>query len=152
MLVIMNLSCTWEPAPRTVANEDVGVAARLDIDRFARRLRDGASSPYGSGQCVRFVGSALEGAGARASQWPQHARDFGPALRRLGFRLVADDTLRHYVMAKGDVAVIEGTSKCPGGHVQGCDGSAWISDFVQAGFWPGPSYRNEEPRFAIYRP
>jgi len=42
------------------------------------------------------------------------------------------------VAQQGDIAVIQPTSagNCAG-HIEGYDGSAWISDFIQSGFWPG---------------
>ena len=52
---------------------------------------------------------------------------------------------------KGDVAVMQGFTSSPAGHMQMFDGSVWISDFKQNGFWAGPGYRTHKPAFKIYR-
>jgi hypothetical protein len=39
----------------------------------------------------------------------------------------------------------------PAGHIAGYDGKSWVSDFVQADFWPGQAYRKEKPSYVVYR-
>jgi hypothetical protein len=39
----------------------------------------------------------------------------------------------------------------PYGHIQMYNGTQWISDFKQKGFWPGADYRNVQPNFTILR-
>lgn len=127
--------------------------ARIDIDKFITRLRRDALPPYGVGHCAKFVRLALEHGGAVTTGRPVDAKDWGPTLVANGFRALAVLHPSTYAYTKGDVAVIQGISSSVSGHIQGFDGSAWISDFVQPdGFWPGSSYRNEQPNFVVYRP
>jgi hypothetical protein len=77
-----------------------------------------------------------------------NAKDFGPLLVKLGFRVVTGSP---YLMVKGDVIVMQGTSKSAYGHTELYDGRNWVSDFIQDGMWPGPSYRDEKPKFVVYR-
>ena len=46
---------------------------------------------------------------------------------------------------------MQGFTSSPAGHMQMFDGSVWISDFKQNGFWAGPGYRTHKPAFKIYR-
>ncbi|MBV8621498.1 MAG: CHAP domain-containing protein [Curvibacter sp.] len=127
------------------------------MDKFLRQLRTIALPPFGHGKCATHVRRALEAAGASTNGHPTYAKDWGPTLVRIGFRAVSS---ANYQPAKGDVAVIQGTSSSVPGHIEAYDGRNWISDFVQpvrsgddppGGFWPGPSYRNETPDYVIYR-
>ncbi len=127
--------------------------ARIDIEKFVAQLRRDALPPYGLGRCAKFVRLALEHGGAVTAGHPVDAKEWGPTLARNGFHTVAVVNPLTFAYSKGDVAVIQGTSSSASGHIQGFDGTTWISDFVQpSGFWPGPSYRNEKPNFAVYRP
>jgi hypothetical protein len=70
-------------------------------------------------------------------------------LETLGFILVQGDDSDAVL---GDIAVIQATSESKDGHIEGYDGTEWISDFVQKrGFWPGPSFRAEQPASVLYR-
>jgi hypothetical protein len=71
---------------------------------------------------------------------------------RNGFHEVPVADPSTFSFMKGDVAIIEPTEHGnPAGHIEGFDGKAWISDFVQSGFWPGPAYSKEEPSYVVYR-
>jgi hypothetical protein len=124
----------------------------FDVDKFGKHLQVNALPPFGQGKCARFVRLALEAGGAQIAGHPASAKDWGPVLLRAGFKTVTAAKIENYRPSSGDVAVIQGTSSRADGHIQGYDGSQWISDFVQSAFWPGPSYRNEKPDFKIYRP
>jgi hypothetical protein len=143
----------WAPQARapslTLASS---CALDFDIGAFVGCLRSQATPDFVPGHCVQSMALALGMAGAVVAGHPQHARDWGPYLWRIGFRLVKCDSFRRYAAAAGDIAVIDGTGANRGGHVQGFDGAAWISDFIQAGFWPSAGYRRAEPGFEIYRP
>ena len=123
--------------------------AAIDIEKFVQKLRTQALPPFGQGRCARYVRMALEAAGAQTAGHPVHAKDWGPTLARIGLRALSSE---QYVPLKGGVVVMEGTSTSASGHIQGFDGRQWISDFVQPAFWPGPSYRKEEPAYVVYRP
>jgi hypothetical protein len=123
----------------------------IDISRFATHLRNRAVSGFGKGLCARFVRLALEEAGADTAGHPVSAKDWGPTLLHIGFQPIDIASVDGFLPEKGDVAVIQPTSTHPYGHIQGFDGKNWISDFVQAAFWPGPAYRKEKPPSIVYR-
>ncbi len=125
--------------------------AQLDIDRFIVQLQAQALPPFGQGRCARFVRLALEAGGGLTAGHPVHAKDWGPTLVQIGLRAVAGAMASGYPYQKGDVVVMQATSTSASGHIQAFDGTQWISDFRQAGFWPGPAYRHEQPSFVLYR-
>ncbi|WLI90647.1 CHAP domain-containing protein [Massilia sp. R2A-15] len=124
----------------------------FNVSIFATHLRKSAVSGFGRGLCARYVRQALEDGGADTAGHPVSAKDWGPTLLRIGFQPIDIASIDGFVPQKGDVAVIQATSAHPHGHIQGFDGKNWISDFVQAAFWPGPAYRRETPPSAVYRP
>ncbi|WP_434114363.1 CHAP domain-containing protein [Paraburkholderia caffeinilytica] len=74
-----------------------------------------------------------------------YAKDYGPLLEAVSFR-----------QATGDVIVIQPAPGNPSGHMAIFDGSIWVSDFKQThpgqqSFYPGPSYRQSQPTYKIYR-
>ena len=123
----------------------------VDVSKFATHLRACAVSGFGKGMCARYVRQALESGGADTSGHPVSAKDWGPLLLLNGFHPLELASIEAFVPEKGDVAVIQPTSNCPHGHIQAFDGKNWISDFVQAAFWPGPAYRKEKPSSTVYR-
>lgn len=123
--------------------------AAFDKIRFATHLRTNAVPPYGVGKCALHVRLALRAAGITPASHPVYAKNWGPTLEAQGFEQLTPGAT--YVAEKGDVAVIQATSVANAGHIQGYDGKNWTSDFIQTAFWPGPSYRNEEPEYVIYR-
>ena len=120
----------------------------FDADRFAETLRANALPPFGQGRCAKHVRLALEAAGVNSAGHPVSAKDYGPFLRNRGFATVSH---AGYVPQLGDIVVIQHTSRSADGHIEGFDGTQWISDFVQREFWPGPSFRTEQPSFEIFR-
>jgi len=52
---------------------------------------------------------------------------------------------------RGDIVVIQKTTKNENGHIAIYNGNNWVSDFKQQGFWPSSSYRSENPPYKIYR-
>ena len=102
----------------------------IDSQKFAAALKTNALPPFGQGRCARFVRLALEAAGADTTGHP------------------VDDG---YTVQLGDIAVIQSTSESVPGHIEGFDGTNWVSDFVQQAFWPGPSFRKEKPAYVVYR-
>lgn len=52
----------------------------------------------------------------------------------------------------GDIVVIQSyTGGSVHGHIQMYNGTQWVSDFKQSGFWPGSGYRKNEPSYSIFR-
>lgn len=123
----------------------------IDKDKFASHLRTHAAK-LSQRKCAAYVRTALEAGGARTTGHPVHAKDYGPVLEKNCYRMLSQQSLDTYTPLKGDIAVIQPTSRGTSGHIEGYDGKAWVSDFVQAGFWPGPAYRKEKPNYVIYRP
>ena len=120
----------------------------FDTQKFAAALKANALPPFGRGQCAKYVRLALESAGADTTGHPVNAKEYGPTLERIGFQSVTADG---YAAQCGDIAVIQSTSDSVPGHIEGFDGTNWVSDFIQAAFWPGPSFRNETPAYVVYR-
>lgn len=120
----------------------------FDAALFVQHLRDNALPPYGVGRCATYVREAMETAGLSAVSRPRLAKDYGPWLRARGFREIPS---KGYKPRLGDIAVFQGLSPGAAGHIQGWDGTHWISDFVQPGFWPGSRYKAAEVPFVLYR-
>ena len=120
----------------------------FDKQKFAHALRTNALPPFGIGKCATYVRLALEAAGLSTDPHPPYAKEWGPTLERLGFTTVSQTG---YTPQTGDIIVMQQTSACIYGHMEGYDGSNWVSDFVQRELWPGPSFRAEKPAYAIYR-
>lgn len=133
----------------------------------AANITKRVTTPKSSGSCAKSVRLSLM-AGGYADKfkkygWPVPAADYGPYLEKYGFTKVGTvrDRSRSPSWAQpGDVAVWprlgsgEGTaSSRKYGHIQllGTDG-VWRSDFKQAQFGPGSSYRRSAVSFpTIYR-
>lgn len=133
------------------AGEGASNVASFDKAKFGKYLRDHISKEqFGEGACALHVRLALFDADRKLVTWPASAKNWGASLLALGFSEVAT---AGYVAQSGDIAVIQPpkSAKRQDGHIQGYDGTAWISDFVQTGFWPGPAYRTDKPTYVVYR-
>ncbi|MEI7345988.1 pesticin C-terminus-like muramidase [Dickeya chrysanthemi] len=116
------------------------------------------------GYCARAVVDAIQAGGTKIERAPA-AKDLGSKLIAAGFSPIFSmpRPSREYDRSKlipGDVVVLEGFTKDekagikknhPFGHAAMYDGSKWISDFTQSGFYPGPDYRAALPGYTIYR-
>ncbi|QRN55947.1 CHAP domain-containing protein [Dyella caseinilytica] len=97
------------------------------------------------GKCATYVRRAIEWGGVSLGRTPS-ATDMGLALQAAGFYEINGSP------QKGDVVVIQPAPGHTDGHVAIYDGQHWISDFKQLhGLYPGPSYRNSQPSYKIYR-
>ncbi|MGZ5199707.1 MAG: CHAP domain-containing protein [Telluria sp.] len=123
----------------------------FDKDKFATYLTAHAGK-HSQSHCAKFVRLALEAGGADTKGHPIPAKDYGLTLTRNGFRAITVADPAKFIFIKGDVVVMEPTKKGnQAGHIAGFDGKNWISDFVQAGFWPGLAYKKEKPSYVVYR-
>lgn len=130
----------------------IGSIMRLATDKFATHLRSKAVDKS-RGKCVLYVRLALRAGGANLGKHPEHAKDYGPVLRRIGYSEIAVENPATYKFMKGDIVVIQPyTGGSKSGHIAAFDGTQWISDFVQRDFWSGPQYRKHKPTHAFYRP
>ena len=124
----------------------------LDTEKLAKHLRDKAVE-RSRGQCAYYVRLALQAGGANLEGYPKHAKDYGPTLRRIGYKEIAVANPASYKFMKGDIVVLQpyaGGNKS--GHIAAYDGTQWISDFFQKDFWSGPNYRKHKPSHVFYRP
>jgi len=117
----------------------------FDKKKAAEWITTNAYPPFGKGVCATNVRQALEAGGLNTAGHPEDAKDWGPTLVGLGFRVVAGAPMM------GDVMVIQATSSSVSGHMELYDGKNWVSDFVQREMWPGPGYRAETPKHEMYR-
>lgn len=120
-----------------------------DLEAAIAHLRTHAAGSS-KGECAKYTRQAIEAGGLRIGR-TTYARDYGQSLLTAGFRAFDGEPPGGY--AKGDVAIIEGFTGHPIGHMQMFDGTIWISDFKQkVDFWPGPAWRKvPHPAFKIYR-
>ncbi|QDX29837.1 pesticin C-terminus-like muramidase [Dickeya poaceiphila] len=116
------------------------------------------------GYCARAVVNAIQAGGTKIERAPA-AKDLGSKLIAAGFSPLFSmpRPSREYDSSKllpGDVVILEGFKQDikagikkdhPFGHAAMYDGSKWISDFTQSGFYPGPDYRKALPGYTIYR-
>jgi hypothetical protein len=122
-----------------------------DTENFVTYLRDHAAK-HSQSSCAKFVRRALEAGGADTKGHPVPAREYGPILTRNGFHSITVEKPEAFGFLKGDVVVMEPTKHGnQAGHIAAYDGSNWVSDFVQHGFWPGPIYEREKPDYVVYR-
>gem|GEM_PF-263430 len=122
----------------------------FDIEKAVSELNKNALSES-IGKCAKYIRYALEAGGINTAGHPVPAAGYDSFLLEKGF-----ETVNHkdYIPIKGDIVVMEsfmGVTNHPDGHIQMYNGTQWISDFRQNGFWPGSDYRNYTPYFTILR-
>ncbi|MEX9254317.1 hypothetical protein [Pseudenterobacter timonensis] len=97
--------------------------------------------------CATYLRRALHAGGINILGI-RNAKDYGPALERQGFVVVAPGQ----TLKTGDIVVIQPyAGGNPAGHIAIFDGKTWISDFRQRDIWAGPGYRAQQPPHKIYR-
>jgi RHS repeat-associated protein len=127
--------------------DPTGYAPCLDINNFANALDNNAHAAS-TGECGRYIALAL--AAGNDDIGSHNGKDYGPYLSAGGFASVSPD---NYQPQAGDVIVMQPyPGGNPAGHVEGFDGTNWVSDFMQNGLYPGPGYRKYKPPYSIYRP
>lgn len=106
----------------------------------------GASNSKSKSMCAWYVMMAIRHAGCHFCYlYPAYA--YNKILPQLGFQEVS---LNHYVPRKGDISVLPKNSSSPFGHIAMYDGKNWISDFKQAGIFPGKAYA-KAGKYQIFR-
>jgi len=120
-----------------------------DKDAAADYAYDHAA-PNSVGRCARYVRTAIEQGGGLSLRRTEAAKDYGPILVAAGFFQVSGPP------QKGDVIVIDAVPNYhPYGHMAIFHGDIWVSDFRQRpgaqGFYPGPRYREHQPKYKLYR-
>ncbi|MBX9579783.1 MAG: hypothetical protein K2X87_05695 [Gemmataceae bacterium] len=119
-----------------------------DVDAAVEHLRANAESGSVK-KCAIDTRQAIEAGGVTLARH-NSAKDYGGSLTAVGFVALGPATPAAGY-AKGDVAVIDGFAGHAHGHLQMYDGTRWISDFEQNGFWPGSAYAKNQPAFVVYR-
>ena len=131
-----------------------GNVSGYSIEKAVNYLNANAYPVYNKetcGRCARAVRLAIEAGGVNTTNRPStgYAKDFGPYLTEWGFREV---DLSNYSPIKGDVRVMQNyRGGNIAGHMDMYNGSRWVSDYLQNGFWPGPGYREYQPSYRIFR-
>ena len=148
----------------------------LDVQKAVAHLvanaldpKDPSFDPRKLGHCATKVREAIEAGGivfdAKDRPKSGSSKDYGDKLKKYGFSEVVrvgdhrGYPPKGYTLEAGDVVVIKpGAGTSPHGHMAMFSGHQWISDFRQSirpgnkdGFWPGDAYREQEPRYVIYR-
>ncbi len=143
-------------APTTSPTWPKAHNARLNVDKATQYATDHVvppttEHPFGARACAAYVRDALRAGGINIPAQGVNARDYGPVLEKYGFKPLDPTPGASYSPMKGDIVVIQGTRDSANGHIAIFNGTNWVSDFKQQGFWPGSSYRSEQPSFKIYR-
>jgi hypothetical protein len=127
------------------------IPTEVDMDKVIAHLDKKAHATYetAKGQCARYVREALEAGGAQIVARQEYGKDYGKVMD--GIPRYSKIDAAGYVPQRGDVAVLQPPSGKTAGHVQIYNGTQWVSDFKQEGFYPGPAYRNEKVSYEIYR-
>ncbi len=116
----------------------------IDIEKFTRKL---VSMSRGSSahQCAKYVRIALESAGARFTNHPIAASDWGDTLTSIGYQQIAPSFDNPQ---EGDIYIINRTSRHRYGHIAGFTGSQWVSDFRQRSY---DVYKDPNVTYEYYR-
>ena len=117
---------------------------RIDIDRLTGFLQS-VTRQSSSQKCARSVRLALESAGARFNGHPVAAADWGNTLQKIGYQKI---NLSFDRPKKGDIYIIDRNQNSRYGHIAAYSGSAWVSDYRQAGY---AVYRNPNVKYTYYR-
>lgn len=107
-----------------------------------------------SGNCAYYVRTyylAPEGYADFNTDHPASASAYGPYLQNDGFTVATQNTWKGYTPQTGDVAVFQPVAGHPNGHIEVYDGTQWVSDFKQNGFFPANAYSNGG-NYTIYSP
>jgi hypothetical protein len=118
-----------------------------DVDKAVTHLQKHAKQKS-LGRCAQYTREAIEAGGVVLARH-ESAKDYGLSLLAAGFTELHPDVAGE--LQKGDVAIIQGFTGHPHGHMAMYDGKCWISDFVQRSLYPGDSYRKARPSYKIYR-
>jgi hypothetical protein len=118
-----------------------------DIAAAIRKMEKTRVPPPGRRRCVVHVKAGLAAGGVQLDGGPVSAKDYGPVLEADGFQEIPGNA----PLQAGDVVIIQSALRRPHGHMAMYNGRKWVSDFLQAGLYPGPHYRREKPEYKIYR-
>ena len=118
-----------------------------DVNKAVEALNSNVQ-PASLSKCAKYVRLAIEAGGLSTSGRPISAKDYDTFLPTIGF---TDIDTSNYVAQKGDISVIQSIDGHPHGHICMYNGSQWVSDFNQIDMWPAKSYRDNPPKYNIFR-
>ncbi|ENK7249404.1 LysM peptidoglycan-binding domain-containing protein [Acinetobacter baumannii] len=119
-----NYNCAY------INHTEIKNTQKINLEKFAEILRKRAKEKS-QHQCAKYVRIALEAGGADTSGHPVAASDWGPTLKKIGYKEIPEEFNKPQL---GDIYIITKTDKHQYGHIAGYDGSQWISDFKQKGY------------------
>lgn len=128
----------------TYTLESIQNGISVNIDKFTQRLKN-ISATSSSRRCARSIRLALESAGAKFSDHPVAAADWGNTLIKIGYKQISPEFDQPQ---EGDIYIINRTAKHRYGHIAGFSGSAWVSDFQQRSH---DVYKDTNVSYTYYR-
>lgn len=137
--VIMRAKASPNPPKATSKNSQ-----RIDIDKFTRFLGN-ITRQTSTQKCARSIRIGLQSAGAKIVNHPVAAADWGNTLMKIGYQKI---NLSFDRPKKGDIYIINRTSKHRYGHIAAYSGKAWVSDFKQRDH---AVYKNSNVTYTYYR-
>ena len=149
-------SCTaltdYANAPATVSSVSgaAGVAAGIQA------LNSNAYSTS-QGICATNVRLALIAEDAASGDtyfvknYPPVASQYNSYLTNDGFTAVTQNIQDGYTPQQGDVAVFQPVVGHDAGHIEMYNGSTWVSDFTQPGFYASTAYQTQNGSYTVYR-
>lgn len=124
--------------------ENLKQQSLIDIEKFTQKLVSMSRSTTAH-RCARYVRIALESAGARFSDHPVAASDWGNTLTEIGYKQIQPDFNNP---KEGDIYIINSTNRHRYGHIAGFTGSQWVSDFRQRSY---DVYKDPNVTYEYYR-
>ena len=116
----------------------------IDIGKFTNKLVS-MSRGTSAHRCAKYVRIALESAGARFSDHPIAASDWGYSLTKIGYKQIQPAFENPQ---EGDIYIINRTNRHRYGHIAGFTGSQWVSDFRQRSY---DVYKDSNVTYEYYR-
>ena len=117
---------------------------QIDIEKFSEKLSR-ISAYRSTAKCAKSIRIALQTAGAKFTQHPVAASDWGGTLEQIGYREI--DPAFDSPMA-GDIYIIHRTKQHIYGHIAGFSGTQWVSDFKQNSY---DVYKDKTVTYTYYR-
>lgn len=124
--------------------DDFKQESLIDIEKFTQKLVSMSRSTTAH-RCAKYVRIALESAGARFSDHPIAASDWGDTLTEIGYKQIKPDFDNPQ---EGDIYIINSTHRHRYGHIAGFTGSQWVSDFRQRSY---DVYKDPNVTYEYYR-
>ncbi len=116
----------------------------INIEKFTQKLVS-MSRNTSAHRCAKYVRIALESAGARFSDHPIAASDWGGTLTSIGYKQIHPSFDNPQ---EGDIYIINKSYRHRYGHIAGFTGSQWVSDYRQRSY---DVYKDPNVTYEYYR-